>query len=328
MKTITTVVLTLAVAAVIALALVYTGAFSVAADEPHSGLTVRLLETARESSVARGARDIAVPGNLADAKVIASGAGEYAEMCTGCHLAPGMKETEMRAGLYPRPPELAATGAQRSAAEQFWIIKHGIKMTGMPAWGLTHDDERLWSLVAFLQKLPGLSEADYRALVESGDGGHHHDEGAGEESGEHSHEPAEEHTTPPTAAALSGEAGAAAAIIDDFQHQLHHGDTKRAAQLLDPSVLIFEGGTAEKSRAEYASHHLGADSEFLQKSKVVPLMRKGEANGNLAWIATESEINAQGAKPLKLISTETMVLEKSADGWRVVHIHWSSREKK
>jgi mono/diheme cytochrome c family protein len=317
MKTLITVVLTLAIAAVIGLVLVYAGTVSVAADEPHSGLTTRLLETARERSVARGARAIAVPDNLADPQVIAKGAGEYAEMCTGCHLAPGMKETEMRTGLRPSPPDFAAAASRSSAAEQFWVIKHGIKMTGMPAWGLTHDDERLWSMVAFLQKLPGLSESDYRALVESGEGGHHHDE-----------EQAEPPVAPPAVAALSGEAAAAAAVIDDFQHRLHHGDTKRAAQLLDPSVLIFEGGNAEKSRAEYASHHLGADSEFLRKATVVPLMRKGEAIGSLAWIATESEISTQGAKPLKLIATETMVLEKTDEGWRVAHIHWSSREKK
>jgi mono/diheme cytochrome c family protein/ketosteroid isomerase-like protein len=328
MKTVITVVLTLAVTIVIGLALVYTGSFSVAADQPHSGLTARLLEAARESSVEHGARRIVVPGDLADAKLIANGAGEYAEMCTGCHLAPGMKETEMRAGLYPRPPDLAASGTPRSAAEQFWIVKHGIKMTGMPAWGPTHDDERLWSMVAFLQKLPGLSESDYRALVESGEGGHHHDEGAGEESGGHSHQHAEKSPAPAAVVALRGEAAAAAAVVDDFQHKLHHGDTQRAAQLLDASVLIFEGGNAEKSRAEYASHHLGADSEFLKKAQVVPLMRTGEANGNLAWIATESEITTQGAKPLSLVATETMVLEKTAGGWRVAHIHWSSREKK
>jgi mono/diheme cytochrome c family protein/ketosteroid isomerase-like protein len=319
MKSLITVVLTLAVTAVIALGLVYAGAVGVAADEPHSGLTAKVLETARQRSVARHARDITVPGNLDDAKVIANGAGEYAEMCTGCHLAPGMKETEMRAGLQPKPPALAENGTRTSAAEQFWIIKHGIKMTGMPAWGLTHDDERLWSMVAFLRKLPGLSESDYRALVESGEGGHHHDD-----------EPttAEPHPAAPAVAELSAEAAAAAAVIDDFQHRLHHGDTKRAAQLLDPSVLIFEGGNAEKSRAEYASHHLGADSDFLKKATVTPLLRKGEANGNLAWIATESEISTQGAKPLRLIATETMVLEKTAEGWRVAHIHWSSRERK
>ena len=71
------------------------------------------------------------------------GAGEYAEMCSGCHLAPGMKRTEISQGLYPRAPELRRK-TDLTPAEQFWIVKHGVKMTGMPAWGVTHDDELLW----------------------------------------------------------------------------------------------------------------------------------------------------------------------------------------
>jgi mono/diheme cytochrome c family protein len=330
MKTLKTILATLLLASLLGVGLVYAGAFNVAADEPHPAWMSKVLETARERSIASRVGRIAVPGNLDDPRTIASGAGEYAEMCTGCHLAPGMKDTELRAGLYPKPPELSRIGRHRTPAEQFWIIKHGIKMTGMPAWGPTHDDERLWSLVAFLRKLPGMSEANYRELVESGEGGHHHDEGAGEESGEHSHEHAGD-AAPAAAGAsapLSGAAAEAAKIVDRFQTRLQRGDTAGAAQLLDPAVLIFEGGAAEKSRAEYASHHLGADSEFLGKATVRPLARAGDAGDRLAWIATESEITTTGARPLKLVATETMVLEKTSQGWRVAHIHWSSREKK
>jgi mono/diheme cytochrome c family protein/ketosteroid isomerase-like protein len=327
MKMLMTVVMTLLISALAGLGLVYAGAFGVAADEPHGALMSKLLETARKRGVERGAEGVAVPADLADAKRIASGAGEYAEMCASCHLAPGVKETELRAGLNPRPPDFSAA-IHGTPAEQFWIVKHGIRMTAMPAWGLTHDDERLWSMVAFLQKLPGLSESDYRALVDAGEGGHHHDDVDSKESGEHTHEHASETKAPAAIAALPGEAAAAAAVIDDFQARLKQGDTKRAAQLLDPAVLIFEGGNAEKSRAEYASHHLGADAEFLAKATVRPLLRTGAAQGDLAWIATESEITSKSAQPLSLISTETMVLRKTAAGWRVTHIHWSSREKK
>jgi mono/diheme cytochrome c family protein len=155
---------------------VYSGLFNVAADEPHWGVTLRALETVRERSIASRAESVTVPGNLDDAKTIASGASEYAEMCTGCHLAPGMEDTEMRTGLYPKPPNLVEAGARRTPAQQFWIIKHGLKMTGMPAWGLTHDDERIWSMVAFVRKLPGLTPAAYHEMTETGEGGHHHHE--------------------------------------------------------------------------------------------------------------------------------------------------------
>jgi mono/diheme cytochrome c family protein len=62
------------------------------------------------------------------------GAAEYDDMCSGCHLAPGQEKTEISKGLYPSPPELSR-GNDLNPAEQFWVLKHGIKMTGMPAWG-------------------------------------------------------------------------------------------------------------------------------------------------------------------------------------------------
>ena len=153
----------------------YSGVFSVAADDPHWPFTARLMETTRDRSVAVHAREVGAPPALDDASLIAMGAEHYSEMCTDCHLAPGMGETEIRAGLYPKPPELAKAGARRTPAQVFWIIKHGLKMTGMPAWGATHDDRSVWAMVAFLQKLPELSPAQYEALVaEGGEGEHSH----------------------------------------------------------------------------------------------------------------------------------------------------------
>jgi mono/diheme cytochrome c family protein len=78
----------------------------------------------------------------------------------------------MRPGLNPKPPILALL-PPGSPAEEFWIVKHGIKMTGMPAWGVTHSDAEIWNIVAFLQKLPSLSPVQYRAIVASAAG--HHD---------------------------------------------------------------------------------------------------------------------------------------------------------
>ena len=87
-------------------------------------------------------------------------------MCSLCHLAPGMKRTEISRGLYPRAPELRRK-SELTPAEQFWVVKHGLKMTGMPAWGVTHDDELLWDVVAFLRKLPELTADQYQTLVKS-----------------------------------------------------------------------------------------------------------------------------------------------------------------
>ena len=108
---------------------IYAGLYNIAADVPHTQPVYWLLDTIRQRSVIARARDIAVPDDLDDASRILKGASEYAEMCNGCHLAPGMKRTEISQGLYPRAPELRH-GSDLTPAEQFWIIKHGVKMTG------------------------------------------------------------------------------------------------------------------------------------------------------------------------------------------------------
>src|ERR1044072_1898973 len=85
---------------------IYAGLYNIAADVPHSQPVYWLFETVRGRSVAAGAHDIVVPNDLDDANRISRGAGQYAEMCSVCHLAPGMQRTEISRGLYPRAPEL------------------------------------------------------------------------------------------------------------------------------------------------------------------------------------------------------------------------------
>ena len=139
------------------------GLYNIAADEKHWALTERVMQTVRTRSIEARARDIREVPNLEDPKVLAAGAREYAEMCAGCHLAPGVENTSLRRGLYPQPPSLAQQAIEPRTA--FWVIKHGIKMSGMPAWGETHDDATLWSIVAFLQKLPGLDTKAYEKMT-------------------------------------------------------------------------------------------------------------------------------------------------------------------
>ncbi len=157
------------------LVFIYSGIYDIGADEPHSRPVYAAMQTLRNRSIATHADDIVVP-DLNDGSRVLEGAGHYDAMCTGCHLKPGKQESEMRQGLYPKPPRLAQTHVQPSHA--FWIIKHGIKMSGMPAWGKTHDDRKIWSIVAFLQRLPGLSAQQYQELVARA---------PKEEEGEHEH---------------------------------------------------------------------------------------------------------------------------------------------
>lgn len=155
---------------------VYSGLFDISADTPHSPLVHRLIETTREQAIDRRTRDVTVPANLSDAERVRRGSGNYAAMCAGCHLAPGKADSEIRMGLYPAPPDLArpARTPENVTARQFWIIKHGIKATGMPAWSKGGiEDEAIWDMVAFLQRMPAFTPAQYLALVESSDGHSH-----------------------------------------------------------------------------------------------------------------------------------------------------------
>ena len=165
-KTLKFVLIALLVVGALAGAFIYTGAYNIGADAPHSRLAYSVLEELRERSVTSRARGIAIPSDLADPKRIAAGAGLYNEMCTGCHLGPGFERTEMSQGLYPPAPELAR-GDDLSPAEQFWVIKHGVKLTAMPAWGKTHDDQLIWDMVAFVRQMPKLSPERYKAAVAS-----------------------------------------------------------------------------------------------------------------------------------------------------------------
>ena len=166
MKILKVISLALVIVLFLGIALVYGGIFNVAADDSHWRITSRLIESVRERSIAVGARAVGAPPALEDPQLIAIGARHYAEMCTGCHLAPGIAETEIRAGLYPKPQNLARQGRQRSPEETFWIIKHGLKMSGMPAWGVTHDDRSIWGLTAFVMRLPRMTAEQYRAATQ------------------------------------------------------------------------------------------------------------------------------------------------------------------
>jgi mono/diheme cytochrome c family protein len=144
-------------------ALIYSGVYNVAADERHWSLTSRFFETLRLRSIQRQARDVAPP-DLSGDDLAVRGAVHYAQMCVMCHLAPGVENTELRQGLYPQPPDLTRLKVDPAAA--FWVIKHGIKMSAMPAWGTSHDDETLWTIVAFVDRLPRLTPQQYKMMVE------------------------------------------------------------------------------------------------------------------------------------------------------------------
>ena len=159
---IVTTVVVLGVLAVGASIFIWSGVYNIGADNPHWSVTHATIDTLRERSIETRLDGIQAP-DLDDPKRIELGAVNYSAMCTGCHLAPGVDDTEIRPGLYPMPPNLSKEQVH-DPRRTFWIIKHGIKLTAMPAWGKTHTDEQIWNMVAFLQKLPGMTQAKYAQL--------------------------------------------------------------------------------------------------------------------------------------------------------------------
>lgn len=172
----------LLIIAAVAGIVIYTGVYNIGADVPHSGPVFEALEQLRDKSITSHARSVSVPNDLNSPKRVVMGAGLYNEMCTGCHLGPGLERSELSQGLYPSAPELAE-GDDLSPAEQFWVIKHGVKLSAMPSWGKTHSDDLIWDMVAFIRQMPKMSPAQYKAAVASAPESHeemmeHQTEGA------------------------------------------------------------------------------------------------------------------------------------------------------
>jgi len=156
------IVCTLAVGIIGAGVLVESGFYDIGADDHHTTFVLGIIEQLRERSIA--VRDRSIDLRLEEApERIAAGAEHYAALCAGCHLAPGMTKSAIRPGLYPHPPNLAQEDL-RDARRAFWIIKHGIKMSGMPAWGKTLDDAAIWDLVSFVRKMPDMTVETYQQI--------------------------------------------------------------------------------------------------------------------------------------------------------------------
>ncbi len=161
------ILLTLAIALVVlvglALAVIYAGTYDVSAANPEGSLTRWVLSTTMDNSVRHHAGGVVVP-SLDDSALISLGFDHYNEMCVTCHGSPTSGRSEAGRGLNPPAPDLSEAASDWTPAELYWIIKNGIKMSGMPAFGLTHDERELWGMVAFVQKLPGMSAERYRAF--------------------------------------------------------------------------------------------------------------------------------------------------------------------
>ncbi len=184
MKLLLTLIAILCFLIILIAAFVWSGSYNVAATVPHWKVTHRVLGKVRDQSIAAHSKGIIVP-SLKDSKLFDIGFKNYHAMCRGCHSAPGDPRTEIAKGLYPNPPDFTSKDMKmRSEAELYWVIKNGIKMTGMPAFGPTHNEDEIWGIVAFIKKLPGLKPEGYKAMVKAA--GLH---GEREDDHHHGHKP-------------------------------------------------------------------------------------------------------------------------------------------
>ncbi len=164
MKFFAGVVVTIIFLIVIGLIIIYSGWYNVSAANKEPDFSRWILNTTMDNSVEKHAEGITVPP-LNSPDQIKEGFAHYNEMCKGCHGAPGKNETELAKGLNPKAPNLANSAKDMPAEELFWVTKNGVKMTGMPAWGVTHSDDKIWAMVAFIEQLPGMTGAQYDSLA-------------------------------------------------------------------------------------------------------------------------------------------------------------------
>ena len=217
MKTVLATLLSAAVLAVLGgAAFVYSGIFNVSATEPHSSAVYWVMEKARVRSIQVRAAGLAPPPGYDEPSKMAGAAGHFSEHCATCHSGPGLKPSAWAEGMYPTPPNLQEAASRYTPGELFWILKNGIKMSAMPSMA-SDGDEMLWSTVAFLEKLPSLSEDDFNDLwmaAQAAGGGMGMDHGAMMNGGSMDHGMMPMHDGPPPPAAPSstspGDAASAA----------------------------------------------------------------------------------------------------------------------
>ena len=154
-----------ALAAIVGVVLLYSGAYNVAASLQHSRPVYWVLDTGMRHSVRRHSSGIVVP-DLTDPELLRTGAQCFHLTCAKCHGAPGIAREDIGRGLLPLPNDLTQTARDWPPEQIYWVTRHGIRMAGMPAWEARFSDRDLWAVVAFLEnELPRLSVREYRERI-------------------------------------------------------------------------------------------------------------------------------------------------------------------
>lgn len=155
----------LGVTLVVALGVVKLGLVPVNADVPPSALENRFIPPVVRASVERHAEEQPNPIPATDENLVA-GSEIYSQACARCHGLPGKNPSILGASFYPPAPQFSTQASGYSEGELFWIVKHGIRNTGMPAWGKLLSDDDIWQVVAVIKRLNSLPPSAEASLKE------------------------------------------------------------------------------------------------------------------------------------------------------------------
>lgn len=148
--------------------LLTSGILNLTASTPHPAGWASFLHAVFSRSTAHHAEDVAVPADVGSPAMIAKGASYYGMACAHCHAGPGFGQNPIVLSMRPRPQYLPDVVSRFSDRELFWIVKHGVKYSAMPAWTVQDRDDEVWAVVSFVRTLPRLSPAAFRTLVYGG----------------------------------------------------------------------------------------------------------------------------------------------------------------
>lgn len=143
---------------------IYSGIYNVASTSQHTTPVYWMLITTLRQSVFAHAQAIQAP-NLDDPALTRRGMVLYDQYCVPCHGAPGIPLEAIGMGLTPLPKNLAETARHWRSEQIYWVVRHGLKMTGMPAWEYRFGEEDLWAIAGFVKTMPGVSGPHARDMA-------------------------------------------------------------------------------------------------------------------------------------------------------------------
>ncbi|MBA3892958.1 MAG: c-type cytochrome [Gemmatimonadales bacterium] len=164
-----TIVALVMISGVGAIVFIYSGVYDIAASRPHLEITQKILSAVKRRSIEVHSRNLLAP-ELNDPELIKRGFVLYRENCVTCHGAPGESRTRIGVGVNPNPPPLEKAAARWTSSEIAWITSYGLKMAGMPAFGIGEGPRDLWALTAFVVRMNSLSPAEYRMMRSATEG--------------------------------------------------------------------------------------------------------------------------------------------------------------